>query len=57
MLGHTAGIARRVGKSMLNGSTFGNAYRSDIAGRMFNSQIKAPKITPAQQNILAGKVG
>lgn len=57
MLGHTAGIARRVGKSMLNGSTFGNAYRSDIAGRMLNSQIKAPKITPAQQNILAGKIG
>lgn len=36
MLGHTAGLAGRVGKSVLSGSNLDNAYRSDIAGRMLN---------------------
>lgn len=48
MLGHTAGIARRVGKSILNGSTLGNAYRSDVAGRLLDSSINKLKFIPGQ---------
>ena len=34
MLGHTAGLVGRVGKSVLSGRSLGNAYRSDVAGRL-----------------------
>ena len=56
MLGHTAGLVGRIGKSILNGSTFGNAYRSDIAGRAFRKSVNNTSSIPKVYSSIPEKV-
>ena len=49
----------RLGKSVARGSSLGNAYRSDVAGRYLKQGVNSTNLTDdvVSQNILAGKLG
>ena len=56
---NTLRLGTRLGKSLIKGSTLGNAYRSDVTGRELANNIGKTVIPESDvtKNILAGKIG
>lgn len=56
---NTLRLGTRLGKALIRGSSLGNAYRSDVAGRELANNISKTVIPESDitKNILAGKIG